>query len=351
MAPMTRRTTDNGEPGPDFIEFYRRRAEGGVGLVIAGAIYIAHPAAGDDPAAPRLDDDATTAAWRRVVEGVHHAGARIAAELWHIGIPTTKRPPASRPVRLIGPSGISSEGDEIAPPMSARDLEDVIAGFVKSARAAVDAGFDAIEIHAAHGYLLDQFLWERTNRRTDRYGGDAAKRAGFVAEVVRECRRAVGPRVPILLRLSQWKVADYAARIAVSSTELASVLDPLVDAGVDVFDCSTRRFWEPEFSGSDLNLAGWVRKLTGKPTITVGSIGLDVDVMESLKPNTTAPTRVSGRQTLQALMPMLARGDFDLVALARPLLADPDWPRKISQGALDSITPFERSHFKQMGRA
>src|SRR5271154_7237886 len=90
-------------------------------------------------------------------------------------------------------------------------------------------------------------------------------------------RRATGPDFPIILRFSQWKQQDYAARLAKTSDELARFLEPLSTAGVDIFHCSQRRFWEPEFEGSDLNLAGWTKKLTGKPTVTVGRVALSGD--------------------------------------------------------------------------
>ena len=133
----------------------------------------------------------------------------------------------------------------------------------------------------AHGYLIDQFFWSPLNQRTDRYGGSPRARGQFGAEVVAECRRRVGPDFPILLRISDWKLIDYRRRLAENPQELEELLAPLVDAGVDLFDCSQRRFWEPTFAGSDLNLAGWTKKVTGVPTMTVGSVGLDCDLMES----------------------------------------------------------------------
>jgi 2,4-dienoyl-CoA reductase-like NADH-dependent reductase (Old Yellow Enzyme family) len=347
MAPMTRHTAPNGVPGPDFGDFYSRRAEGGIGLIVCGAIYVDHPQAGDDPMAPRLDAE-TLEPWRRVVDGIHAAGSRTVAELWHIGIPTTRRPDGFTPMQLLGPSGISSEGVQVSEPMSLGDIESIIAGFARSARLAKAAGFDGIDIHCAHGYLLDQFLWERTNRRTDAYGGDAIGRTRMAADIVRACRVEVGADFPIFLRFSQWKNADYNARIAATPGELARVLEKFVDAGVDLFDCSTRRFWQPEFPDSDLNLAGWARKLTGKPTMTVGSVGMSVDVMQSLRPDGSVEDRSAGLGNIARLVEMLERGDFDLVALARPLLADPDWGIKVARGDIAGLIPFDRAHLRVM---
>ena len=191
------------------------------------------------------------------------------------------------------------------------------------AQAAVEAqrvGFDGIELHGAHGYLIDQFFWEGTNQRTDKYGGDLVGRTRFAVEVIQECRRRTGPKYPIQLRFSQWKLQDYAARLVTTPDELSRFLAPLAAAGLDAFHCSTRRFWDPEFEGSDMNLAGWTKKLTGKPTITVGSVSLDV----------------------------LARGDFDLVAVGRAMLADSSWAAKVRDGRFGELSGFSPEVLKTL---
>jgi 2,4-dienoyl-CoA reductase-like NADH-dependent reductase (Old Yellow Enzyme family) len=113
-----------------------------------------------------------------------------------------------------------------------------------------------------------------SNRRTDAFGGDAVERTRFATEVVRAVRAAIGPDFPLIFRYSQWKTQVHSARLAETPDALESMLAPIADAGVDVFHASTRRFWQPEFEGSDLNLAGWTRKLTGRQTISVGSVSL-----------------------------------------------------------------------------
>lgn len=124
---------------------------------------------------------------------------------------------------------------------------------------------------------------ERTNRRTDGYGGDAVARTKFAAEIVAAVRAVVSPEFPVILRYSQWKQEAYDARLAETPQALEAILAPLVAAGVDAFHASTRRYWLPEFDGSDLNLAGWTKKLTGKPAITVGSVGLDGDFLHAFR--------------------------------------------------------------------
>jgi 2,4-dienoyl-CoA reductase-like NADH-dependent reductase (Old Yellow Enzyme family) len=129
----------------------------------------------------------------------------------------------------------------------------------------------------------------------------------------------------------------FTEKLARDPACLAALLEPLVDAGVDLFHCSQRRFWEPEFAGSDLNLAGWTRKLTGKPVITVGSVGLSEEFMDSLQRKVAAAPA-----GLEQLIAMLERGDFDLVAIGRALIADPQWPAKLAAGApVSELRAFE----------
>jgi 2,4-dienoyl-CoA reductase-like NADH-dependent reductase (Old Yellow Enzyme family) len=227
-------------------------------------------------------------------------------------------------------------GHPIAPthaPMTLADIDAVIEAFATAARSAFDLGFDGVALHGAHGYIIDQFLWHRTNMRTDRYGQD---RATFAAEIVTEIRRRTAPDFPILFRFSQWKSHDYDARIAETPAALEMLLAPLAEAGVDLFDASQRRFWEPAFAGSDLNLAGWAKRLTGKPAMTVGSVSLDVDFMSSL----FLPGTRAGVTGIDRLLAMLDRGDFDLVGVGRALIADPQWPAKVQAGRFGDLVPF-----------
>jgi len=210
------------------------------------------------------------------------------------------------------------------------EIDEIIAAFARSARNAVDAGFDGIAIHGAHGYLPDTFFWEETNHRTDRWGGDPSSRARFAAEVVRAVRAAVGEELPIFFRFSQWKLQDYDAKIARTPAELEALLGPIADAGADVFDASARYYDAPEFPGSDLNLAGWAKKLTGRIAMTVGGVGLNNAMHESQKAGGAQGVR------LDALVRRFRRGEFDLVGVGRSLLGDPAWTRKARLGL-----PFE----------
>jgi 2,4-dienoyl-CoA reductase-like NADH-dependent reductase (Old Yellow Enzyme family) len=334
MAPMTRSFSPGGVPGPDVAAYYRRRAESQVGLIITEGTVINHPASTNDTRVPHFFGEAALAGWAQVVSEVHAAGGRIMPQIWHIG---TVRRAGDRPnpeAPPIGPSGLFKPGVKVVEPMTEAEIAAVIAAYAQAAADARRLGFDGVELHGAHGYLIDQFFWEGTNQRTDRYGGDMVGRTRFAVEVIQACRRAVGPDFPIVLRYSQWKQQDYAARLAATPELLARFLAPLVDAGVDVFHCSTRRFWEPEFEGSALNLAGWTKKLSGKPVITVGSVSLDTDMVAAFRGQAAAIT------SIDKLIAMIERKEVDLVAVGRALLVDPEWAAKVHGNRMQELLPF-----------
>jgi len=160
-------------------------------------------------------------------------------------------------------------------------------------------------------------------------------RLTFGLEVYRAIRKAVGSDMPISMRISQWKEQDYTARLAASPDELERWVGPFARAGVDFFNCSQRRFWEPEFADSDLNLAGWVKKLTGTKTMTVGSVGLNRDVFASFDGESAAPA------PLTQLVERFHRGEFDLVGIGRVILADPQWLAKVKAGRTNECIPFD----------
>jgi 2,4-dienoyl-CoA reductase-like NADH-dependent reductase (Old Yellow Enzyme family) len=336
MSPMTREFSPGGVPGEDVAAYYARRAAGGVGLIITEGTYVGHPSAGQSHRVPRFHGEDALAGWARVAQAVHQAGGRIVPQLWHVGMTRTADATSFPGATALGPSGLALDGT--APgtgrAMNSTDLDAVIRAFAVAAADAERLGFDGVELHGAHGYLIDEFLWSRTNKRTDAYGGAPASRARFAVEVIAAVREAVSPDFPVTFRLSQWKTAHYDARIAETPQELEALLTPLSAAGVDAFHASTRRYWLPEFDGSDLNLAGWAKKLSGKPTITVGSVGLDNDLSSSFRGESAAVASIDG------LLDRLERDEFDLVAVGRSLLADPSWAAKVLTGRTAELTPF-----------
>jgi len=240
--------------------------------------------------------------------------------------------------KIDSPSGLSKKGgNPFTEPMTDAEVADTISAFATAAADAKRLGFDAIELHGAHGYLIDQFFWEGTNVRDDVFGGPTiADRGKFAAEILKAVRAAVGPDYPVIIRLSQWKQQDYAVKNAETPQLLEAWLQPLADAGADIFHCSQRRFWEPEFEGSDLNFAGWAKKLTGAPTITVGSVGLSGEFIAAFGGEGSQPASIDG------LLERLERGEFDMVGVGRALLQDPEWVVKIRDGRQDELKSFER---------
>ena len=356
MSPMTRYFSPGGIPTDDVAAYYARRAAGGAGLIITEGVGINDPAAIDDANIPVMHGDAARAGWRKVVDRVHEAGGIIFPQLWHMG-PMLKRgvgpyPNAEprRPSGVWGPIGshvvwgLDVEQLRLAqvagPEMSRADIRQVQDAYAEAARMAKEVGFDGIAIHGAHGYLPDAFLWSGTNLRQDEYGRDIQGRTLFVRQLVAAIRTAIGEELPIMLRFSQWKQQDYTAKIAGGPDELEQLLLPISAAGVDIFDASTRRFHEPEFAGSGLNLAGWTQRITGKPTMTVGSIGLNKDLYQGFQ---------EGDVGLVDLAPVIDRfnqGEFSLVGVGRAMLCNPDFALRIRQN--EKLRPYEAKFVMQL---
>lgn len=343
MAPMTRLRSPDGVPGQDVADYYRRRSENDVGLVITEGTVVNHPAANGYPGVPYFHGEKSLAGWQNVVKAVHGAGGKIMPQLWHVG--SVRRPgiPPDPSVPGYSPSGLAKPGGKVVcHEMTKDDIRATVQAFADAARAAKDIGMDGIELHGAHGYLIDQFFWEATNQRSDEYGGSLVNRTRFAVEVIEAVRKAVGDDFPLVLRWSQWKQQDYTAKLAATPEELAQFLKPLNDAGVDIFHCSMRRYYKPEFDGSSLNsslnLAGWTKQITGKPTIAVGSVGLDTDYLLTVMPGSAAP-HASG---IDPLLERFNAGEFDLVAVGRALLADPAWARKIREGRGNEVQVYTK---------
>ncbi|WP_028123484.1 NADH:flavin oxidoreductase [Epilithonimonas tenax] len=322
MAPMTRAQSDNGVPTQQIADYYARRAASEVGLILSEGTVINRPGSKNLQNIPDFYGTEALKGWKNVIDSVHHNGGKMGPQIWHVG---DTRSVADYPLVEM----------EKASTMTLEDIQDTIAQFAASAKSAKDLGFDCLEIHGAHGYLIDQFFWEVTNTRSDEYGGKTLKeRSGFAVDIIKAMRAAVGEDFTIIIRLSQWKQQDYKSRLATTPAEMEDWLLPMKEAGVDIFHCSQRRFWEPEFEGSDLNFAGWAKKITGQPTITVGSVGLNSDFMGAFAGEGAEKSDIS------ELLKRLDRQDFDLVAVGRALLSDYQWVQKIKEGRTEDILDF-----------
>ncbi len=337
MSPMTREMSPGNLLGDGAAAYYARRIAGGCAMVVTEGSAIAHPVSHASSRVPNFYGDSLPR-WKGVAEEVHAKGGAIFAQLWHTGL-YRGREDTLNPQEPSIAASVLGEDDGSVRAMTTRDIEDVVDAYAASAAHAYEIGFDGVEIHGAHGYLPDQFFWPPMNKRTDNYGGSIENRVRFAVEVIAEMRRRTAPDFPIMLRFSQWKGAKYDAQVARTPQELEAWLTPLADAGVDIFDASTRRFWLPEFEGSDMNLAGWAKKVTGKASMTVGSVGLE-SPLEVSKIGEMNGADVS-TANLRRLVEMFDRGDFDLVALGRIVLTNPDWPSLVRAGRFDAIRPYD----------
>ena len=326
MAPMTRAQSPDGMPTDKVVGYYARRAGAEVGLILSEGTVINRPSSKNLKDIPDFYG-ASLAEWKKVIEEVHARGGAMGPQIWHVGqMPYGWEPP----VPFEHPDN-----------MSLKDIRQTIAAFGRAAGEAKALGFDCVEIYGAHGYLIDQFFWEGTNHRNDVYGGKTIKeRSRFAVDAIKEVRKSVGDDMAILIRLSQWKQQDYTAKLAHTPAEMEDWLLPMAEAGADIFHCSQRRFWEAEFEGEDLNFAGWAKRITGKPTITVGSIGLTGDASMSFGGQDL------GASTLTELQRRFDRGDFDLVAIGRALLGDPEWVSKIKNERTEELEGFKAEKLK-----
>ncbi|MFE7439221.1 NADH:flavin oxidoreductase [Streptomyces chartreusis] len=321
MAPMTRMFSPGGVPGADVESYYSRRAAAGVGLIVTEGTYVGHESAGQSDRVPRFHGEEQLAGWAKVADAVHAAGGTIVPQLWHIGMVREQGQPPYAEAPAVGPSGLRIGAEEATgKAMTRRDLDDVIGAFAEAAADAERIGFDG----------------------ADAYGGDPVARAAFGAEIVAAVRERVSPEFPVIFRYSQWKQEAYDARLAETPEQLEAILAPLAAAGVDAFHASTRRYWIPEFDGSDLNLAGWTKKLTGKPTITVGSVGLDGEFLGAFV------GQGSGLKGIDDLLDRLESEEFDFVAVGRALLQDPEWAAKVLDGRFGELAPYDAASLKTL---
>ena len=339
MAPMTREFSPNGIPNDYAPTYYSKRAAGGVGLIITEGVEVSHIAASGYPNCPNLQSDDSKKMWEKIINEVHKNNSFIFCQLWHcggirkLGMPPDPKIPGFTPSGYVKPGG-----KKIAYQMTLDDIQELIQVYADDAKICQELGFDGIEIHGAHGYLIDQFFWNETNLRTDEYGGSIENRARIASKIISASKENTSNSFKVGIRISQWKQQDYDAKITGNKDELNLFFNLLKNAGADYLHCSSRRFWEDEFTDESINLAGVAKKATGLPAISVGSVGLNKDFTLTFGGDHETKTA-----DLTKLYKKLNNDEFDLIALGRILLSDPEWVNKVRDGNESSIIPYNKS--------
>lgn len=340
MAPMTRSQSPGGIPTNDVVEYYKRRAKAEVGLIITEGVEVSHKASSAYPNVPRLDSDKARDGWKKVVNGIKENNGHVVAQLWHCGGFRKLGMSPNPEVPGHTASGLTRPGKRVAHAMTTIDIEETVSAYAGDAKICEEIGFDGVEIHGAHGYLIDNFLWDGTNDRDDSFGGSIETRSNLATSIIKAIRSNVSDKFIVGLRFSQWKQQDYTARLATNPDDLFKVLSGPCNAGLDYLHSSMRRFWESEFEGSDENLAYWTKKLTNIPTISVGSVGLDGDFTDMMAPAKTA--------SIDKALQDINEHKYDMVAVGRALLSDHEWVIKMKEGRLKDINPYSKESLLEM---
>ena len=321
MPPMTSNfASETGAANQRVIDYYVERAKGGAGLIIVEATCIDSPVGRlDDPLQLCIDDDMFIAGFNDLCEAVHETDTKIALQLHHAGRETTLE--ITQGIQPVSASDVYCAATNTKPrPLTTSEVETVVEKYAQGAKRAKTAGFDAVEMHSAHGYLIQQFLSPATNKRTDRYGGDPNRRMQFVTEIIERTRELVGPHFPILLRLSAHEYIEDG--LTLDDTKI--IAKKLQDLGLNGLDVSAGTYDSPFEKGSTqpmvvppgfmINLAGGIKSVVDIPVITVGRINDPVFADEILKSKKA-----------------------DMVAMGRALIADPHLPSKAEQGRTEGI--------------
>ncbi|MGE7904436.1 alkene reductase [Peribacillus sp. NPDC094092] len=327
MAPMTRAFADNetGVVNDLTVEYYRKRAQDGIGLIITEGVVIS-PRAKGNPGVPGIYTQEQINGWKKVTEAVHAYGGTIIAQIWHVGRASHHEIAGGLPPQA--PSPIAAEGKvsrfgkpfDTPEEMTETDIAEVVNQYKQAAKNAMDAGFDGVEIHGAHGYLIDQFNSDTSNKRTDRYGGDLKQRLTFMKEVLKAVIDAIGVE-RTLIRFSALKIDQPSYMWEDPEKAIQTFIEAFNETGVKMIHPSTMEFAKPIARG--LTMHELVRSHWDGIIIGVG--GLDPETAEAA----------------------LEKGIIDVAAIGRPLLANPDYLARIKQD--EKLVDYEaKKHLGQL---
>lgn len=321
QAPMgTFSYDDEGVPSQQTIDYFVERAKGGVGLIICHAVRAS--AESRVRGLPNLYEDKYIPMMAKIADAIHAAGAKCALQMNHSGKAMTYQTQGhGRPLEsyAIGPSAIKYVKTGVIPrEMSKEEIRRLVEQFSDTARRVMQAGYDMVELHAAHGYLMSSFLSPFTNRRTDEYGGSPENRARFICEILERIRDKAGPDFPVSVRFNGTDFLPGGATIedALIQAQMfekggANLLHVSAGAHENTEVQFLSYLWPDAYLAG---LAAQIKKVVNIPVCTVGKLG---------------DPRVAHK--------VLEEGKADFIALARPLLADPYWSRKVEEGRMDEI--------------
>lgn len=304
----------------DMVAFYRRLAEGGAGLIISGHTYV-HPLGKASPGMAGLYRDEQIPMHRKLTDAVHQVGGAIALQINHAGRQTS-------PARIgrqtpLAPSALGAPGAKFVPKeMTEEDIEEAIHSFADAARRAVEAGYDAIQIHSAHGYLISEFNSPYANQRTDKWGGSPENRRRFLLEVYRRVRAAVGDDVPVFVKLNGEDFIE-GGLTPEGSAEIAKALEA---EGIDAIEVSAgfaetadlivrKDILESDQEAYLLPLARNIRDAVSVPVMVVG-----------------------GLRSREVMERMLSEEGMTFLSLSRPFIRQPDLANKLKSGEIDRVT-------------
>ncbi len=309
-ATAERMADESGVPLPRMTRLYEELARGGSGLIIFGHMYV-DPSGKAHPGMTGIYDDRHIAPLSQVVAAVHREGGKAAAQINHGGMKAAEdvdvpRAPSDVRAPLAARSARGLTGSEI---------ESIVRAFGQAARRAVEAGFDAVQIHCAHGYLGSQFLSPVVNRRKDAWGGTARKRSAFLSGVAGEVRRTVGPAYPILVKLGMVDGLDGGLGL----DESLEVVESLEEWGIDALEISGGLS-----EGRSLNIRTVRERADEAYFLPVARRARDVTRLPILL--------VGGFRSRSVMEQVLESGCADFVSLSRPLVCEPDLPRRFVGG-------------------
>lgn len=327
VAPMTRCSArPDGVPTDVMADYYTEFATGGFALVVTEGIYPDAAYSQGYLNQPGLVTEEHVAAWRTVTDRVHDAGASIVAQLMHAGAlsqgnphrEATLAPSAVLPLGEMMPAYGGSGPWSVPREATIEDLEQVIDGFAAAARNAVAAGFDGIEVHGANGYLLDQFVTEYTNQRTDQYGGSTADRVRLLAEVVERIVAEAPEGFAIGARISQTKVNDVVYRWSGGADDVVVITQALAKAGAHYIHVASegRSWFDTARLADGTTVTGLTREVSGLPVIANG-----------------------GMHDIEQAARVLDEGHADFLTIGHAALANPDLPNRWASGL--ELDPFD----------